>query len=60
MRERIAADVSDELLLVGVSAWMNLFGAISFELFGHLHNVIDEPGLHFETMVEMLGERVVG
>lgn len=60
MRERVAADVADELLLVGVSAWMNLFGAISFELFGHLHNVIDAPSAHFEAMIEMLGDRVVG
>jgi AcrR family transcriptional regulator len=60
MRDRVAADVSDELLLVGVSAWMNLFGALTFELFGHLHNVLDEPGAHFETMVELLGERIVG
>jgi AcrR family transcriptional regulator len=60
MRQRIFADVGDELLLMGVSVWMNLFGAISFELFGHLHNVIDEPSVHFDTMVEMLGDRVVG
>ena len=30
----------DDLLLRGMAAWSGLFGAISFELFGHLHNVV--------------------
>lgn len=34
--------LSDDLLLRGLAAWSSLFGAISFELFGHLHNVVAE------------------
>jgi AcrR family transcriptional regulator len=34
--------LSDDLLLRGMSAWSGLFGAISFELYGHLHNVVAE------------------
>jgi AcrR family transcriptional regulator len=60
LRSRLGMDVGDELLLVGLSAWTNVFGAISFELFGHLHNVIDEPEAHFTAMVELLGDRIVG
>jgi AcrR family transcriptional regulator len=60
LRPRLGAEVGDELLLVGLAAWANLFGAVSLELFGHLHNVIDEPAVHFAALVEMLGERIVG
>ena len=60
LRVRMAADVPDGLLLLGLSAWMNLFGAISLELFGHLHNVIDDPGVHYASLVDLIGERVLG
>lgn len=60
LRLRVAADLPDGLLLRGLAAWMNLFGAISFELFGHLHNVIDDPGVHYAALVELIGERVLG
>jgi AcrR family transcriptional regulator len=30
----------DDLLLRGMAAWSGLFGAVSFELYGHLHNVV--------------------
>ena len=60
LRARIAAEVPDGLLLLGLSAWMNLFGAISLELFGHLHNVIDDPAVHYASLVELIGERVLG
>ena len=35
-------DVDDDLLLRGLQAWSDLFGAVSFELFGHLHKVVAE------------------
>lgn len=36
----------DELLARGLLAWTLLVGAVSFELFGHTHNVVhDEPAL---------------
>jgi hypothetical protein len=34
--------VPDDLLLRGMAAWSGLFGAVSFELYGHLHNVVAE------------------
>ena len=33
---------SDDLLARGLSAWATLLGMVSLELFGHLHNVIEE------------------
>lgn len=32
----------DDLLLRGMAAWSGLFGAVSLEIFGHLHNVVAE------------------
>jgi AcrR family transcriptional regulator len=34
--------VDDPTLLISLTSWATLFGAISFELFGHTHNVIAE------------------
>ena len=51
LRNRIDLVVSDELLAAGMVAWANVMGAISLELFGHLHNVIDTPGSLFDAVV---------
>jgi AcrR family transcriptional regulator len=32
----------DDLLLRGLASWSSLLGTVSLELFGHLHNVIEE------------------
>ena len=45
---------SDEVAVRAVAAWTQLFGMISFELFGHFHNVIDDVDAVFErTLLEM-------
>ncbi|MHB1165761.1 MAG: TetR/AcrR family transcriptional regulator [Candidatus Nanopelagicales bacterium] len=36
LRQSLSAD----LMLRGLAAWSTLFGTVSFELFGHLHNVV--------------------
>ncbi|MCA0296360.1 MAG: TetR/AcrR family transcriptional regulator [Actinobacteria bacterium] len=41
-REFMPAGLSDDVLIQGLMAWMLLFGSVSFELFGHLHQVIDD------------------
>lgn len=60
LRERIGAPVDDSLLLVGLGAWATLLGAVSLEVFGHLHNVIDHPAVHFDAVVELLADRLLG
>lgn len=60
LRSRIAAEIPDELLLAGLTGWMALFGAISLELFGHLHNVIDDPALHFAAVTASLADQILG
>lgn len=41
-RPFVPDDVPNELLLRGLVAWTDLFGAVSMELFGHWHMVIDD------------------
>ncbi len=50
---------SDQLLMKGMAAWTSVMGAISLELFGHLHNVIDTPGALFEAVVELQGKQLI-
>jgi len=42
-----------------VAAWTQLFGIISFELFGHFHRVIEQPSPVFERALLEMG-RVAG
>jgi AcrR family transcriptional regulator len=55
-RARYAVPASDSMLMLGMGAWSAIMGAISLELFGHLHNVIDSPGALFEAVVESQAE----
>jgi AcrR family transcriptional regulator len=41
-----------------VQAWTTLFGLISFELFGHTHNVVADQQRYFEGAVERLASLV--
>jgi hypothetical protein len=41
-REFAGGKVSDDLLLRGLASWGTLLGTVSLELFGHLHNVVEE------------------
>jgi AcrR family transcriptional regulator len=40
--------VPDEAIVRALAAWTQLFGMISFELFGHFHAVVDDMGPVFE------------
>jgi len=42
MVEFTGGQVSEDLLLRGLASWGTLLGSISLELFGHLHNVVEE------------------
>jgi AcrR family transcriptional regulator len=37
-----------DLVVRGLMAWTYLFGAVSFEVFGHRHDVIDDPRAFFD------------
>jgi AcrR family transcriptional regulator len=48
-----------DVLSRGLAAWTQLFGTISFELFGHFHNVIDDLDAFFDHQMREAARRVV-
>jgi AcrR family transcriptional regulator len=46
-------------LAIGLSAWTNIFGTISFELFGHFHNVINARDTFFDDVVSAQAKRLI-
>ncbi|HLX87425.1 MAG TPA: TetR/AcrR family transcriptional regulator, partial [Acidimicrobiales bacterium] len=45
VRGAFPAALPDELVHIGLMVWTGLFGVVSFELFGQLHDVVgDQPG----------------
>jgi AcrR family transcriptional regulator len=54
LREDLMPGVPDELVLRAIFAWTHLYGTLSFELFGHYHNVIDARDAAFDhTMLTL-------
>lgn len=51
VRHAVAPEVPDDVLVTGLMAWTQLFGAVSFELFGHFENVVDERAALFDEML---------
>ena len=35
-----------------MNAWAAVMGAVNLELFGHLYNVVNQPGALFDAVVE--------
>jgi AcrR family transcriptional regulator len=59
IRALLADDVPDEVLARALFAWAELFGAISLELFGHLHNVITDFDAYFDLQMRRAGSVLV-
>jgi AcrR family transcriptional regulator len=55
----VAPGVPTTLMARGMLAWTELFGAVSFELFGRLNNVIDDKAAWFDHQVRAMA-RLVG
>lgn len=49
-----ATEVGDEALLRAVMAWTTIFGALSFELFGHYANGVANLPAYFDAVVSRL------
>jgi AcrR family transcriptional regulator len=48
LRAQVAPSLSESILARAVMGWTQLIGSISFELFGHLHNVIHDYATYFD------------
>jgi AcrR family transcriptional regulator len=58
-RDQFAPDVPDHVLSRGLMVWTQMFGTISFELFGHLHNVIHDYDAFFDHQMRQAGRLLV-
>ncbi|RYV51893.1 TetR/AcrR family transcriptional regulator [Pengzhenrongella frigida] len=54
MRTAVAPGIPVDLLVSGLMAWTYLFGALSFELFGHRHDVVGDYPAFFDHEVRRL------
>jgi hypothetical protein len=54
------AGIGEAALLRGFHAWVQLYGAISFELFGRLDNVVTARDAFFADQVTTMTEYVLG
>ena len=55
----IAPGLPEEVLMRGMLAWIHMFGAVSFELFGQLNNVIEARSDFFDSQIDLVAD-VVG
>jgi AcrR family transcriptional regulator len=55
-RSGIATQVPDELMLVGIAAWVQLFGVLSFELNGQFNNVIEARAEFFDAQLRLMAD----
>jgi AcrR family transcriptional regulator len=60
LTELAGVDIPAPVLARGLQSWTAIFGTISFELFGHLHNVIVDYDGFFHHTMERLARFVVG
>jgi AcrR family transcriptional regulator len=55
-RDGIAPGLPEELLHAGLTSWLQLFGVVSFELFGQFNNVIDARAEFFDQQMELMAD----
>ena len=55
LRDATGATLDDHTLARGIAAWTALVGTISFELFGHLNNVITDHEAFFHHQMAAVG-----
>jgi AcrR family transcriptional regulator len=57
-RDDIAPGLPERLLLVGMAGWTQLFGVVSFELFGQFNNVIEARAEFFDAQMELAADLI--
>jgi AcrR family transcriptional regulator len=58
LREKLGAHIDDHQLGRSLLAWTTLMGSISFELFGHLHNVVHDYDAHFDYQMRGVAQNL--
>jgi len=56
LRATMPPEVPDSMVVRGLIGWTHLFGAVSFEVFGHrTFDVLDDPAAFFDHEMRLLG-----
>jgi AcrR family transcriptional regulator len=58
LARQIAPGLPEELLLLGMTGWLELFGTVSFELFGQFNNVIEARTQFFDHQMDLMGDLI--
>jgi AcrR family transcriptional regulator len=58
VRDQTFLGLPEQVLTRGTIAWIHIFGAVSFELFGQLNNVIEAREAYFEHQMLIMAELV--
>jgi AcrR family transcriptional regulator len=56
--EGISPGLPDEVMLAGITAWIHIFGTVSFELFGQFNNVVDARDEFFDTEMHRMADLI--
>jgi AcrR family transcriptional regulator len=56
--EGISPGLPDAVMLAGITAWIHMFGTVSFELFGQFNNVIDAREEFFDTEMRRMADLI--
>jgi AcrR family transcriptional regulator len=56
--EGISPGLPDEVMLAGMTAWIHIFGTVSFELFGQFNNVVDARDEFFDTEMNRMADLI--
>jgi AcrR family transcriptional regulator len=56
--EGIAPGLPDGVMLAGLTAWIHLFGVVSFELFGQFNNVVDARDEFFDVEMNRMADLI--
>jgi AcrR family transcriptional regulator len=59
LRAQVPSEVPDVAVINGAIGWTHLFGAVSSELFGHRHNVVDNNEVFFDFEMRQLAALIL-
>lgn len=57
-RDAVAPSLSPDVFALATIAWIHIFGAVSFELFGQLNNVIEARDDYFDYQLQRIADLV--
>jgi hypothetical protein len=57
-RDAVAPSLPPDVFALGTIAWIHIFGAVSFELFGQLNNVIEARDDYFDYQLRQIADLV--